>query len=113
MALMFHTALVGAVVFVILALVLPHEVLPGALDLGLMAVLGALATAGHLLFTAAYREAPAAILAPVNYMHIAFATLLGWLVFAQVPDAIGFAGMGAIAAAGIIAAWQAIRRGTV
>jgi hypothetical protein len=31
--------------------------------------------------------------APVNYMHIAFATLLGWLVFAQIPDALGFAGM--------------------
>jgi hypothetical protein len=35
--------------------------------------------------------------------------VLGWLVFAQVPYAIGFAGMGAIAAAGILAAWQASR----
>ena len=109
MALMFHTALVGTVVFVALALILPHAVMPGLRDLALMGALGALATAGHLMFTSAYREAPAATLAPVNYMHIAFAALLGWLVFAQVPDAMGFAGMGAIATAGVIAAWRATR----
>jgi drug/metabolite transporter (DMT)-like permease len=109
MALMFHTALVGTLVFVALVLVLPPPTLPEPLDLGLMGALGALATAGHLMFTSAYRESPASTLAPVNYLHIAFATLLGWLVFAQVPDAIGFAGMAAIAAAGVIAVWQAAR----
>lgn len=109
LALMFHTAFVGAVVFVALAFALPHERLPGPDDLALVGALGALATAGHLLFTLAYREAPLATLAPVNYILIAFATLLGWLVFAQVPDAIGFDGMGAIAAAGIVAAWRAGR----
>jgi drug/metabolite transporter (DMT)-like permease len=109
MALMFHTALVGTVVFVALAIALPHDVLPGLRDLALMGALGALATVGHLMFTSAYREAPPSVLAPVNYLHIAFATLLGWLVFAQMPDAIGFAGMGAIAVAGVLAAWRAGR----
>jgi drug/metabolite transporter (DMT)-like permease len=74
-----------------------------------MLALGALATAGHLIFTLAYREAPASTLAPVNYMHIAFATVLGWLVFQQLPDALGFTGMALIAAAGLLAAWQASR----
>jgi drug/metabolite transporter (DMT)-like permease len=46
---------------------------------------GTLATVGHLLLTSAYREAPAATLAPVNYLHIAFATLLGWLVLPRSP----------------------------
>lgn len=109
MALMFHTALVGAVIFVTLTLALGSETMPSPLDAGLMLTLGALATAGHLLFTSAYREAPASTLAPVNYMHIAFATLLGWLVFQQLPDAFGFAGMGLIAAAGLLAAWRASR----
>lgn len=113
MAMMFHTALVGAVVFVGLALVLRTETLPTATDAGLMFLLGALATAGHLLFTSAYREAPASILAPVNYMHIAFATALGWLVFRQVPDLFGFLGMAAIAAAGLLAAVRAVRRPSV
>lgn len=109
MALMFHTALVGVVVFVSVTLVLQSESLPTAIDAGLMFALGALATAGHLLFTSAYREAPASTLAPVNYMHIAFATLLGWLVFAQLPDALGFTGMALIAAAGLLSAWRASR----
>ena len=109
MALMFHTALVGAVVFVALTLALQTETLPTALDAALMLALGALSTAGHLMFTSAYREAPASTLAPVNYMHIAFATLLGWLVFQQLPDALGFIGMALIAAAGLLSAWRASR----
>lgn len=109
MALMFHTALVGAVIFVSLTLALGSETMPSPLDAGLMLTLGALATVGHLLFTSAYREAPASTLAPVNYMHIAFATLLGWLVFQHLPDVLGFAGMGLIAAAGLLAAWRASR----
>ncbi len=109
MALMFHTALVGAVVFAGLALALGAGARPTPVDAGLMVALGALATAGHLLFTSAYREAPASTLAPVNYMHIAFATLLGWLVFSQLPDALGFTGMALIAAAGLLSAWRASR----
>ncbi|WP_137111686.1 DMT family transporter [Rhodobacter sp. SY28-1] len=109
MALLFHTALVGALVFIGLTLALGSETLPTAFDIGLMVALGTLATAGHLMFTSAYREAPASTLAPVNYMHIAFATILGWLVFQQLPDALGFAGMALIAAAGLLAAWQASR----
>ncbi len=109
MAMMFHTALVGAIVFVSLTLVLQTETLPTAFDAGMMVALGTLATLGHLLFTSAYREAPASTLAPVNYMHIAFATVLGWLVFTQIPDALGFTGMALIAAAGLLAAWRASR----
>lgn len=109
MALMFHTALIGAVVFLALAVSLPLPALPNAFDAGLMVALGALATAGHLLFTAAYREAPASILAPVNYLHIAFATILGALVFQQLPDGIAFLGMGLIAVAGMLSARHANR----
>lgn len=109
MALMFHTALVGAVVFSVLAVITLGGPLPGLRDLGLMAALGALATAGHLMFTSAYREAPASLLAPVNYMHIVFATLMGWVVFQQVPDGWGLVGMAAIAASGAVAAMRAGR----
>jgi drug/metabolite transporter (DMT)-like permease len=109
MALLFHTALVGTVLSVTLTLALGVEALPTAADSVMILAYGTLATVGHLLLTSAYREAPAATLAPINYMHIAFATVLGWLVFAQVPDGLGFAGMGLIAAAGLLAAWRASR----
>ena len=112
MALLFHTALVGAVLSVALTLVLGVEALPDPVDWLMILAYGAAATLGHLLLTSAYREAPASTLAPVNYMHIAFATLLGWLVFAQIPDGLGFAGMALIAASGLLAAWAAASRPT-
>jgi hypothetical protein len=44
-----------------------------------MLTLGAMAMAGHLLFTAAYAyaQAPAGLLAPVNYLHLVWAAILG------------------------------------
>lgn len=104
MALMFHTALAGTVVFALMTVFAGIDTPPLPADFGRMLALGALTSLGHLCFTAAYREASASTLAPVNYMHVAFATALGWLVFGQLPDAPGFVGMAAIAAAGLIAA---------
>jgi drug/metabolite transporter (DMT)-like permease len=109
MALLFQTALVGSVLSVGLTLVLGVPTWPSLPDTGLILLYGTFATVGHLLLTSAYREAPASTLAPVNYMHIAFATLLGWLVFQQLPDALGFTGMTLIAVAGLLAAWRASR----
>ena len=60
-----------------------------------------LATAGHFLFTAACREAPASSLAPVNYLHLAWAAILGWRVFGHVPDGITILGMTLVVLAGV------------
>jgi drug/metabolite transporter (DMT)-like permease len=81
--------------------------LPGLTDLGLMAVLGALAMAGHLLFTAAYAEAPAGLLAPVNYLHLVWAAILGGLVFHHWPQTLSVIGMAMVVAAGAFTAWRA------
>lgn len=113
MALLFHTALVGSVISVGLTVAMGVPAWPGGNDMLVILAYATCATVGHLLFTSAYREAPASTLAPVNYMHIAFATLLGWLVFEQLPDALGFTGMALIAAAGLLAAWRASRAPTV
>ena len=67
-------------------------------------------TLGHFLFTAGYREAPAALLAPVNYLHIVWATLLGWAVFAHMPDALTIAGMGCVLASGALVALRSARK---
>lgn len=109
-AMLFHVAIIGAVVFSVLALpALPSLSIP-PLDLAMIGALGALATFGHFLFTAAYREAPASLLAPVNYLHIVWATLLGWGVFTHAPDAPTLLGMGLVLAAGVIAAILASRK---
>ena len=80
---------------------------PGLLDTALLGLLGALMTAGHFLFTAGYREAPASVLAPVNYLHLVWAGLLGALVFGHIPDAITAFGMALVTTAGVAVALQA------
>jgi drug/metabolite transporter (DMT)-like permease len=110
MAMLFHTALVGAVLF---GAYLPWSLegpMPQGVDLALFAAFGLAATLGHYLFTAAFRVAPASVLAPVNYVHIAFAALVGWLVFGDVPSATSFAGMTLVVSAGVTSALVSNRK---
>jgi drug/metabolite transporter (DMT)-like permease len=99
-ALLYQTALVGSVLFCVLALGSLDELAVTIIDLAMMTVLGALMTLGHFLFTAAYREAPASMLAPVNYLHLAWAGGLGWLIFDHLPDGWALAGMALVCASG-------------
>lgn len=108
-AMLFHTALVGCVIFGVWALTEPPGPLPGLRDLALMGVLGALAMGGHLFFTAAYAEAPAGLLAPVNYLHLVWAAILGGLVFHHWPAPLSVVGMVMVIAAGAFTAFQAQR----
>jgi drug/metabolite transporter (DMT)-like permease len=108
-AMVFTTALTGAVVFVLL---LPFTVIgpmPSGIDWLWMIALGSLATLGHFLFTAAYREAPASLLAPINYLHVVWAGILGWIVFAHVPDTLALVGMAAVVLSGTLLALGARR----
>jgi len=100
LALLFYTALVGAVAF---GGSLPWfwpEQTPPLLHLLLFLSTGILGGVGHFLFTAAHRDAPASALAPLQYAQLLWAGLLGWVVFAHVPDRLGIVGMGLVAAAG-------------
>ncbi len=106
-AMLFHTAVAGLVVFSVLLPFQDGLTVPGWVDLGLMGLLGVLATAGHFLFTAAYREAPASLLAPVNYLHLVWAGILGWIVFGHVPDRWTMVGMALVAGAGVAVALRA------
>jgi drug/metabolite transporter (DMT)-like permease len=100
-AMLIWTAAVGSVVF---ALLLPGsgaETVPPLADLALLCLLGALATLGHVLFTAAFRRAAAATLSPFTYLHLVWAGLLGWLVFGEIPGPLSLLGMALIITAGI------------
>lgn len=104
MAMLFHTALVGAVLFGVYLPWSLHGPVPDALDLGLFALIGLAATLGHFLFTAAFRLAPASILAPINYLHLLWAGLIGWLVFDHVPTQTSIIGMLLVGFAGAASA---------
>lgn len=103
-ALLFQTALVGSVFFCIGAVGSLDQLRLTAGDFGGMALLGVLATLGHYLFTRAYREAPASLLAPVNYLHLVWAAGLGWLFFGHLPDGISLIGMALVCASGVAVA---------
>jgi len=55
----------------------------------------------HLVLIRAFSMAPAAVLTPFTYAQIIAATLLGVVVFGDVPDAWAVAGMALIALAGL------------
>ena len=54
------------------------------------------------LYTQAYTWAKATVVAPVNYLGVVFAGLLGWLMWDHVPDAIAIIGMVLVVAAGLL-----------
>lgn len=99
-ALLFNTAGVGVAVFAVMSIGQWHGPMPGPLDMALMGLLGVLMTAGHFLFTAANREAPASMLAPVTYLQLFWSGGLGWLIFGHIPDGWSLVGMGLVMVAG-------------
>ncbi|RYG94632.1 MAG: DMT family transporter [Alphaproteobacteria bacterium] len=110
MAMLFYSALVGAIGFGIFLPWTMHGVAPTPLQIVLFLGLGVSAWLGHYLFTQSYRYAPAALVAPMTYMHLIWAGILGWLVFGHAPEPIAMAGMGLVALAGIVSAFRP-RRG--
>lgn len=70
-------------------------------DLALTAVMAFLGTLGALASIAAYRIAPAIIVAPMQYSQIIWAVIYGWLFFGESVDFYTAAGSSVIIASGI------------
>lgn len=104
LALLFYTALVGAVGFSLVAPFFWGGPQPTPWQAALLVSLGVFGGVGHFLFTAAHRDAPASTLAPLAYAQLVFAALLGWIVFGHVPDRLAVLGMAIVTAAGVMAA---------
>ncbi len=103
MTMLFYVNASGAVVFCLAALPqLGDNIMPTAFDLGMMVLLGTIASLAHGCFSAAYKEAPASLLAPINYVHLIWAALLGWIFFEQLPNTWTFIGMGLILFSGVV-----------
>lgn len=99
--LLFHSAWLGSVIFVLWSLPLLPTLHIEMVDLWVMLGLGATYSIGHYLFTIAYRVAPPAILAPINYAHLIWAGGLSFLVFGNLPSLFGFIGIGLVGFSGI------------
>lgn len=55
-------------------------------QLGIMFLLGACGSAGHMLFTEAFRYGDTTALMPLDFTKLIWAALIGFLFFGQVPD---------------------------
>jgi S-adenosylmethionine uptake transporter len=92
--------------------VMPEVYVPmSGLDLGLMAVLGLLSGAGHLMLIRAFRLAPSAIVAPFHYSQMIWAVFFGLFLFGDIPDAWVISGSAVIIGSGLYILWRETVRG--
>jgi len=106
--LQFHTGLIASLLclpVMILAQGTGAELLDpvwpkGVVWLWLLGV-GFFASLSHMMMTYALSLAPSATLAPLQYLELPVATLLGYLVFGDFPNALTLAGIAIIIGAGL------------
>jgi drug/metabolite transporter (DMT)-like permease len=70
-------------------------------DLAILAVMCLVGTLAHLLMTWSLRFAPSATLAPMQYLEIPMAALVGLMVFGEFPNGLALAGICVTIAAGL------------
>ena len=98
---LFYTALIGTLV---MSLGLPwfwSGPWPTATDALLIASLGLYGGVGHFLLIHAFRDTTASTLSTVQYVQLIWATLLGWIFYDQLPDALSGIGMAIVAGSGL------------
>jgi len=106
LATLFYTAIVGCVA---LSLVMPLLwVSPSGAHLGLFLLLGTAGAVGHFLLIKALEIERASALSPFGYRQLLWVTLLGFLVFGQLPDRHAVVGMAIIVGSGLYVAREAL-----
>ena len=80
---------------------------------GLLLLLGILGTSAHLVITWSLRFAPSATLAPMQYLEIPMATLVGYAIFGELPDGLAALGIAVTICAGLYVLWREGRASAV
>jgi len=96
----------------VMGMLLPSVYVPVALPaLGAMAAVGLLAVGAQISVIAAYRVAPSvALIAPVQYTQILWATAFGMLFFDEFPDGWVAVGAAIIIGSGLFVVWRESKR---
>lgn len=63
--------------------------------------IGVIGTLAHLLMTWSLRFAPTSTVAPMQYLEIPFATIIGWAIFSDLPNGLAAVGICVTIAAGL------------
>jgi drug/metabolite transporter (DMT)-like permease len=74
---------------------------PSAFEWTMLWAIGALGTMAHLLMTWSLRYAPSATLAPMQYLEIPIATIIGFWVFQDLPNGMAAVGIAITVTAGV------------
>jgi drug/metabolite transporter (DMT)-like permease len=74
---------------------------PNGFEWGRLSAIGILGTLAHLLMTWSLRFAPSATLAPMQYLEIPIATIIGFLVFMDLPNGLAAVGIAITIGAGV------------
>jgi drug/metabolite transporter (DMT)-like permease len=83
---------------------------PQGVEWALLALVGLIGGAAHLLVTTAYRIAPASVIAPFDYTGMLWALLIGWWVWNEAPDANLLIGAPLVIVSGFYVVMSAARR---
>jgi drug/metabolite transporter (DMT)-like permease len=83
--------------------------MPAPMTDGLLLVLATLSFAGHFGLAAAYKFAPVAIIAPLEYTAMPVAVLLGFLIWGDWPTWGTVAGIPFVIGSGIFIVWRESR----
>jgi drug/metabolite transporter (DMT)-like permease len=79
-------------------------------DVAMMLSLGFFGGFGHYCVARAFSYAPANLIAPLNYTQMIGSVIIGYLMFAEIPDFYTWVGSAVIIAAGLLVGWQGRRK---
>lgn len=96
----FYFTLTGAVAGTVMGSTLGW-VSPPPADLALLVCVGLIGGIGQYCLTQAFRYAEAAAIAPLEYLSMAWALLLGYLIWNDIPELDVFAGIALVVASGL------------
>jgi len=65
---------------------------PSLTELGWLILIGVLATVGHLAMTTAFKLGDASVIFPMDFARLIWASVIGYLAFAEIPDLWTWAG---------------------
>jgi drug/metabolite transporter (DMT)-like permease len=83
----------------------------GAAGWAALAAIGVLGGCAQIAMTNSLRLGPVAVVVPMDYSSLLWATLLGWLLFDTLPAAATWLGAPVIIASGLVIVWrEAVRR---
>jgi len=106
------SGMIACVILAALFFILPESI-PGAgwasptsVELTLLFTIGLVGTLAHLLMVWSLRYAPSATLAPMQYLEIPIATIVGYLMFKDWPNGLAMIGICITIAAGLYVVYR-------